>query len=871
MQVLELRDIGRLADDLDNCAIATTTLLPNTAVSHNNIQFTISHHILEGHRFAIHPIKAGEHLTSWGFPFGTALTDISIGEYVSNDAMLKELGSRNLSFSLPKAPNFTDDIPPFKLKADSLKAAVYSQQLMPTATFMGYKRDGNRGVGTRNFIALLSLTTITSGFVNFLKKQITASLTNPPNIDGIVALTHTEGHSEYANNYGLFLRTMAGFIIHPNVGAVLIVDDGQGNNERLKAYLQANDYPLNSVYHHFLSIHENFNEKLEESKLIIKRWVAQLSQHQRTPQPLSQLKIALQCGGSDAFSGISGNPLASWLAKEVIAQGGAANLAETDELVGAESYVLDNVRDKETAVTFLKVVERFKTWANRHGQSVKANPSGGNLYRGLYNIYLKSLGAATKRHPDVTLQHVIEYSQRMEAPGFYFMDSPGNDLESIAGQVGAGCNLIFFVTGNGSITNFPFVPTIKIVTTSERFKMLEADMDVDAGAYLNGRSMDMVGKDAFQYLLNVVSGQKSSGEQAGHAQVQIWRDWPLKSADGEKEIVNPVNKRQIRIKTTAQDKTLLPFKTLQNRNKYLDLIMPTSLCSGQIAQMCAERLNQVKQTKTVALPHTEGCGSPTIQEFVNIVIGYATHPHIRHCLMVEHGCEKTHNAFWRNQWLEADLDPSAFGWASIQLDGGIEPVINKMDDWFGHQTSSNPISPNKKSQIPIRLGLLSEDAVNHQTAVFAVKLIQQLLAVQGQVVLCANDYLLITKQFTEELGLVSTIPNLHFAEQPTHAGLFIMDRPSNHWVETLTGLGATGVDLMIGLVKRPLPGHPFLPLLQNHTAKAKLDFSTAFTSENLTQLSKLIQQTIDGDYTAVADQYQNHAFQITRGRLGISL
>ena len=140
-------------------------------------------------------------------------------------------------------------------------------------------------------------------------------------------------------------------------------------------------------------------------------------------------------------------------------------------LVGAEQYVLDNVRDEDTAVTFLNTVERFKKWANRHGQSVKANPSGGNLYQRVFTTFFsKSLGAATKRHPDVTLDYVIDYSQPMaKPPAFYFMDSPGNDLESIAGQVGSGCNLIFFVTGNGSITNFPFVPTIKIVTTSERF------------------------------------------------------------------------------------------------------------------------------------------------------------------------------------------------------------------------------------------------------------------------------------------------------------------------------------------------------------------------------------------------------------------
>ena len=135
-------------------------------------------------------------------------------------------------------------------------------------------------------------------------------------------------------------------------------------------------------------------------------------------------------------------------------------LAETDELIGAEPYVLDKVRDAHTAERFLAMVARFQEQAARHGHSAHGNPTGGNKYRGLYNIYLKSLGAAAKRHPALRLEGVLEYGEQIQGPGYFFMDSPGNDLESIAGQVAAGCNMIFFVTGNGSITNFPFVPTI---------------------------------------------------------------------------------------------------------------------------------------------------------------------------------------------------------------------------------------------------------------------------------------------------------------------------------------------------------------------------------------------------------------------------
>ena len=147
------------------------------------------------------------------------------------------------------------------------------------------------------------------------------------------------------------------------------------------------------------------------------------------------------------------------------------------------------------------------------------------IFRGLYNIAIKSIGAAMKRNPDVSLDYVINYSELMQNPGYYFMDSPGNDLESIAGQVASGSNMIFFVTGNGSITNFPFVPTIKIVTTTGRYEMLEKDMDVNAGAYLDGTPMEQLGEEMLDLTVNVASGELSVGEKAGHSQVSLWRDW----------------------------------------------------------------------------------------------------------------------------------------------------------------------------------------------------------------------------------------------------------------------------------------------------------------------------------------------------------
>ena len=449
--------IGRLPDPADNCAIAIRDLPAGITVEYGDRTFPLSHTVLEGHRFATQPIPQGAELTSWSQRFGVATRDIAPGEYVMNDGVQTELARRNLDFALPPQPNFDNMITSYHFDENSFEPASPMPRSSDMRYFLGYPRSGGRGVGTRNMIVILGTSSLVGGFVRTLT-QLTASMADGfANVDAIVPVAHTEGGHHNPNNRDLLLRTLAGFMVHPNVGAVVAVDYGSEaiTNVDLQDYLRENSYPLDDVIHQFYSLSPGFEANVAWFKDLFADWLPRVNSFERSPQPLSALKIALQCGGSDAFSGISGNPLAAWVAKEVIRYGGSANLAETDELIGAEAYVLDKVERVETVRKFLAMVERFKEWVGWHGQTAEGNPSGGNKYRGLYNIYLKSLGAAAKRHPDLPLHDVIEYSQRMTSGGFYFMDSPGNDLESVAGQVASGCNMIFFVTGNGSITNFP--------------------------------------------------------------------------------------------------------------------------------------------------------------------------------------------------------------------------------------------------------------------------------------------------------------------------------------------------------------------------------------------------------------------------------
>ena len=893
--------VARLPSPGDNVAIATQTLESGTRIRYDEHEFELSYTILEGHRFAIRSISETEPLLSWGLPFGFATRPIFPGDYVCNQKMIDSLSIRNLPFELPETPNFSDKMAPYQLDETEFRAGKQVPRHANERTFLGYQRPGNRGVGTRNYIVVMGTTARTSGFARRLADMCSVDgVCNPdtfPNIDGIVAVTHTEGgESKTPNNIDMLLRTLAGFTVHPNIGAVLLVDYGTEavTNEMLKAYMAREGYALDDVVHHFHRLQGSFDTDLASGAEIINRWLDNVNSVARTEQSVEHIKIALQCGGSDAFSGVSGNPLAAYVAKEVIRYGGCANLAETDELIGSEAYVLQNARDLPTARKFLNTIERFKERAAWHGHSTEANPSGGNNFRGLYNIAIKSIGAAMKRHPEVCLDYVIDYSELMENPGYYFMDSPGNDLESIAGQVASGSNMIFFVTGNGSITNFPFVPTLKIVTTTGRYEMLEKDMDVNAGAYLDGTPMEELGESMLNLTVNVASGERSVGEKAGHSQVSLWRDWkqtgpvdlnPLLT-ESELKPGDPIPIETSDVDTSSQD---VQFRALQTedgcRTDQVGLILPTSLCSGQIAQMIAHRCNERKIGKTqgisrfVALPHTEGCGvsSGRSEEiYTRTMIGHLTHPTVALGLLLEHGCEKTHNDHVRHEIQQLGILPERYGWASVQLDGGIDAVIEKVQDWFSEELADKPSVPVVDAGLEhLCIAVTSTETATEAVSESLTQLTHSVVTAGGTVVVPANAGWLSAVSRQPSVVLPKDTPTLAYGQRVEKAGFHIMETPTDQQTETLTGLGATGVDLALAhIVGTPLQSHVMVPLIQVSTdaaTQANYGGDLDSASVDIEDLLALIVEVASRQYTPKLHGKGNTDFQLTRGLLGISM
>ena len=893
----DFTSVARLPSAGDNVAIATQTLEDGTRIRYEGQQFQLSHTILEGHRFAIQSISENAPLLSWGLPFGFATRSIAPGDYVCNQKMIDSLSIRNLPFALPETPNFSDKMAPYVLDESEFRSGKQVERYTNERHYLGYKRPGNRGVGTRNYIVVMGTTARTSSFARRLAETCSQRTETYSNIDGVVAVTHTEGgEGQTPNNIDMLLRTLAGFTVHPNIGAMLLVDYGTEavTNEMLKAYMLREGYALNDVVHDFYRLQGSFDTDLANGAEIINGWLERVNSVAHTEQSLENLKIALQCGGSDAFSGVSGNPLAAYVAKEVIRYGGCANLAETDELIGSEAYVLQNARDLTTARTFLNTIERFKERVAWHGHSAEGNPSGGNNFRGLYNIAIKSIGAAMKRHPDVCLDYVINYSQLMENPGYYFMDSPGNDLESIAGQVASGSNMIFFVTGNGSITNFPFVPTIKIVTTTGRYELLEKDMDVNAGAYLDGIPMEALGESMLDLTVDVASGERSVGEKAGHSQVSLWRDWkqtgpidldPLLT-ESELKSGEPIPVDTSVIDVNAEE---LQFRALHTENgcrtDQLGLILPTSLCSGQIAQMIAHRCNEReigrKQgiSRFVALPHTEGCGvsgGRSEEIYTRTMIGHLTHPTVALGLLLEHGCEKTHNDHVRHEIQKLGISPERYGWASVQLDGGIDAVIEKVQDWFSETLADKPAVPAVDAGLEhLRIAITSTGGVTEEVRQSLMQLTQVIVAAGGTVVVPANAEWLSAVSGRQSVVLLADTPTLAYGQRVEKSGFHIMETPTDQPTETLTGLGATGVDLALAhIVGAPLQSHVMVPLLQvstDSTTQANYGADLDLATVDVEDLLALIIEVASRQYTPKLHGKGNTDFQLTRGLLGISM
>jgi altronate dehydratase len=323
----------------------------------------------------------------------------------------------------------------------------------------------------------------------------------------------------------------------------------------------------------------------------------------------------------------------------------------------------------------------------------------------------------------------------------------------------------------------------------------------------------------------------------------------------------------------------------------IGLILPTSLCAGQIARMTAERLNQKglgrgrNLSRFVALAHTEGCGvssGPSEQLYTRTMLGYLTHPLVKHCLLLEHGCEKTHNDFMRYQIEQMGLNSRRLGWASIQLDGGIEKVMQKIEAWFSQEIAAAPVLAYETVGLEkLRLGVLNAGCISEAAAQSLAQITRAVVGAGGTVIVPQNAGLLSSNSYLANiLDSQPVQPTLAYGQGTLAQGFHIMETPTQHWVETLTGLGAAGVEIILAYIgEHPMQSHPLIPVLQvtaeeGVQARYGDDLDLILSDEPTSWSDQLLGQLVEiasRRYIPKLYRQGNIDFQFTRGLLGISL
>jgi altronate hydrolase len=402
---------------------------------------------------------------------------------------------------------------------------------------MGYAR-GHGCVGTRNYIAVIATVNCSAHVCAEIARAFTPNdLVAYPNVDGIIPIVHGYGCGTFPHdlNHIYLLRTIANVARNPNIGGYLFVSLGCESNE-IGGYCNPGMVNLNIGAHAPYPIANTgmviqdqggFRKTVAAGIAAIKQMLPQVNECKRTRQPVSSLKLALQCGGSDGWSGVTANPLVGMVVDAMVRQGGTAVLSETPEIFGAEHLLMQRVASVQVGE---KLAARFQWWgeqAKRTGINVDNNPSPGNKKGGLTTIFEKSLGAVAKGG-STPLQAVYEYSERVTSNGLVFMDAPGNDPASATGQLAGGCNLILFTTGRGSLFGSNIAPCIKIATNSGLYARMTDDMDVNAGQILDGTPMADAADELLGYIITIASGQKTKNEEKGLTDTEFvpWQPGP---------------------------------------------------------------------------------------------------------------------------------------------------------------------------------------------------------------------------------------------------------------------------------------------------------------------------------------------------------
>ncbi|CDM25327.1 Altronate hydrolase [Castellaniella defragrans 65Phen] len=459
--------------------------------------------IPSGHKAALRPVRQGAPVRRYGQVIGFATRDIAAGQHVHVHNLAIGEFEKDYRYSEDYAPTRFVETPD---------------------TFMGIVRPDGR-VATRNYIGILTSVncsaTVARAIADRFRREIRPEALEPyPNVDGVVALTHGFGCAIDAAGEGLRImqRTIAGYVRHPNFAGLLVIGLGCETNQisaMMKAQALEEGHNLQTFN---IQDAGGTPKSIAKGVEIIQGMLAQANRVERTPVPVSHLKIGLQCGGSDSYSGITANPVLGAAMDILVRNGGTAILSETPEIYGAEHLLTCRAASPAIGRKLVDVIDWWKDLCERNHASLDNNPSAGNKAGGLTTVLEKSLGGVAKGGT-TGMMEVYQYAEPVEARGLVFMNTPGYDPMSATGQVAGGANMICFTTGRGSAFGCAPAPSLKLATNTALWNRQQDDMDFNCGTVVDqGADIRQLGREFYDMMLRCASGEPSKSELYGYGQ-----------------------------------------------------------------------------------------------------------------------------------------------------------------------------------------------------------------------------------------------------------------------------------------------------------------------------------------------------------------
>ena len=479
-------------NETDNVAVAVDKIDQGIEI----YGLTTLNEIPMGHKVGLKDIKEGEDIIKYAQVIGVASKDIAKGEHVHSHNMHTKL-SGELEYTYNPV-DYTDQ------KAES------------SYKLYGYKRTNGK-VGIRNELWLIP----TVGCISSICKDIIQQFRNThdlSDIDGAYTYSHQYGCSQMGDDQADTIKVLQNIASHPNAGAVLVVGLGCENNQ-LKPFIEGlNIDPERLRYFNCQEVDDEVSTALGylEELYEIMRY------DKREPIEFKDLVIGLECGGSDGFSGISGNPLLGRASDRIISYGGNVILSEVPEMFGAEHLLMNRAKDRKVFEEIVDMINRYKQYFIDNKQVVYENPSPGNKAGGITTLEEKSCGCIQKGGTSI-INGVIDYGDTIREPGLNLLYGPGNDLSSTTALGSAGSQILLFTTGRGTPYG-SFVPTVKVATNSTIYNKKKNWFDYNAGTVLEECSLDEACDDFMEKLVSFINGEaKTRNEEKEYKEIAIFK------------------------------------------------------------------------------------------------------------------------------------------------------------------------------------------------------------------------------------------------------------------------------------------------------------------------------------------------------------